>query len=260
MSAPMERLHKLLAHAGFGSRRACEELVLSGRVTVDGVVVRTLGSAADLATQEVRCDGEVVRTEPKVYFLLNKPRGYVCTNDDPQGRPRVIDLLRGVCQRIYTVGRLDEDSDGLIVVSNDGELTNLLTHPRYGVAKTYRVVVKGYVSGEQLERIQKGVWLAEGRTSPLRVKVHKRSRDMTAMDVTLREGMNREVRRIFARIGHPVRSLTRIRIGGLVLGSLGAGEFRAISREQVLAAMQAPEPRERRKRPHPKPRRGKTAE
>ena len=258
----MERLHKLLAHAGFGSRRSCEDLIVAGRVSVDGVIVRTLGVSVDLATQVVRCDGEVIRTEPKVYFLLHKPRGYVCTSDDPMHRPKVIDLFHGVYQRIYTVGRLDGDSDGLIVVTNDGELTNLLTHPRYGVAKTYRVVVNGYVSGEQMEKIQKGVWLAEGRTSQLKVRVHKRSRDMTVMDVTLREGMNREVRRIFARIGHKVRSLTRIRIGGLVLGDLHAGSYRAITREQILTMMQAPEPREkpkrerpRRERPRPKPKR-----
>ncbi len=253
----MERIHKLLAHAGYGSRRACEDLIVTGRISVDGVVVRTLGSSVDLATQELRCDGEVIRVEPKVYFLLHKPRGYVCTNADPMNRPKVIDLFQGVCQRIYTVGRLDADSDGLIVVTNDGEMTNILTHPRYGVAKTYRVIVKGYVSGEQLEKIQKGVWLAEGRTSQLKVKVHKRSRDMTAMDVTLREGMNREVRRIFARIGHQVRSLTRIRIGGLVLGDLRAGAYRAITREQILTMMQAPEPRERpkRERPRQKPKR-----
>ncbi len=255
----MERLHKILAHAGYGSRRACEEFILAGRVSVDGAIVRTLGVSVDLATQQVRCDGEVVKTEPNVYFLLNKPRGVVCTNDDPMRRPKVIDLFQGICQRIYTVGRLDADSDGLIIVTNDGELTNLLTHPRYGVPKTYRVVVKGYVGGEQIEKIQAGIWLAEGKTSRLRVRVHKRSREMTIMDVTLREGINREVRRIFARIGHTLRSLTRIRIGGLVLGGLHPGQYREISREQILTSMKAPLPsekphRERRPRRHQKPR------
>lgn len=253
----MERLHKLLAHAGYGSRRACEEFILAGRVSVDGAIVRTLGVAVDPSKQEVRCDGEVIKTEPTVYFLLNKPRGVVCTSDDPLRRPKVIDLFQGVCQRIYTVGRLDGDSDGLIIVTNDGEMTNLLTHPRYGVPKTYRVVVNGYVGGEQIEKIQAGIWLAEGKTSRLRVKVHKRSRDMTVMDVTLREGINREVRRIFARIGHSVRSLTRIRIGGLVLGGLRPGQYREIGREQILAAMKAPEPVERPRGEHKRRRRQK---
>jgi 23S rRNA pseudouridine2605 synthase len=146
----MERLQKVLARAGFGSRRACEMLITEGRVTVDGAVVRELGIRVDPGTAAITCDGLPVKPQPTVYYAVHKPTGVLCTNSDPQGRKTVFDLLPPSVERIYCVGRLDEDSEGLLVVTNDGTLCNLLTHPRYGVTKTYHVVVQGELGGAQI--------------------------------------------------------------------------------------------------------------
>src|SRR5947207_5234822 len=158
----MERLNKLLAHAGLGSRRYCETLISAGRVLIDGHVVRDLATKVDPEKQRVAVDGEPVRTERPVYWLVNKPRGYLCTNHDPARRPLVIDLVPQVSQRVYTVGRLDEASEGLLLMTNDGDLAYRLMHPRFGVDKTYLVQVAGHPSSEDLQRLLKGVWLSEG--------------------------------------------------------------------------------------------------
>jgi pseudouridine synthase len=167
--------------------------------------------------------------------MLNKPRNVITSVRDERGRRTVLDLVRGIRERVFPVGRLDWESQGLLILTNDGELANLLTHPRYGVPRTYHVRVRGQLTPEILARLQKGVWLAEGKTRPVRVLVKKRDREGAVLEVTLREGMNREVRRIFARFGLAVKRLKRIRVGPLGLGSLPEGHFRVLDRQEVEA-------------------------
>lgn len=165
-----QRLQKILAAAGVDSRRKCEELILSGAVRVNGNVVDTLPVFVDPEKDVITVGGKKIRAEPKVCFLLNKPKGVICTSSDPQGRKKAIDLVP-VRERIYCVGRLDADSTGLIILTNDNELANILTHPRYGVPKTYIATVKGEIGGEAAERLKAGVWLAEGKTGRAAVKI-----------------------------------------------------------------------------------------
>jgi pseudouridine synthase family len=230
----MERLHKFLAEAGLGSRRKCESLIESGRVSIGGKRVTKLGQMVDPAKDSVYCDGESIKKQKKIYFLVNKPRGYVCTNVAHSNDPRAIDLLNYIEQRVYTVGRLDKDSEGLIIITNDGELANLLSHPRYGVEKTYLVVVKGRVSDATIRVLKRGIWISEGKASPASVKIISRRYKHSALEIGLKEGKNREIRRILAKIDHPVISLKRTKIGPLKMHySLRVGKYRALSKEEV---------------------------
>ncbi|MDQ7780892.1 MAG: pseudouridine synthase [Planctomycetota bacterium] len=232
----MERLHKVLAHAGVASRRECERIIAEGRVSVNGRVVTDLGIKVDTSVDVVVFDGSRVRPETPIYFMLNKPKGFVCSNNPEGGKPRVVDIFTKISQRLFTVGRLDVDSEGLIVVTNDGELCNLLTHPRYEIPKTYSVTVRGYLEPAAMERIQKGVWLSDGRTSPARIRMVHRDRRCSNVEVTLAEGRYREVRRIFAQLGHPVSRLVRTSIGRLRLGQLKPGQYMRVRKETLLAA------------------------
>ena len=236
-----ERLQKLLARAGFGSRRACEELITAGRVTVDGQVVKELGAKADLATRDVRLDGSRLRAEHPEYWLLNKPAGVVCTNFDPAGRRRPIDLMSHVKARLFPVGRLDVDSKGLLIMTNDGEFANRLAHPRYEVPKTYLATVAGEVTPGDVRRIMRGVYLSEGRTRTSQIRVIKRSRMRSIVEVTIREGRNRQVRRMLARLGHPVQDLVRTRIGRISLRGLGAGQSRRLMPDELEYLREMPE-------------------
>ncbi|MBN2582176.1 MAG: rRNA pseudouridine synthase [Planctomycetes bacterium] len=227
-----ERLHKILAHAGYGSRRACEELVEAGRVTVNGRTV-TLGDKAEAGSDDIRVDGRRIRAEQKVYFLLNKPKNIICTNSDPYGRRKVTDLLADVRQRVYPVGRLDADSRGLLIMTNDGDLAARLTHPRYEVPKTYEVEVKGEISGEDIQKLVSGVWLSEGRTRRSQLRLLHRGKDHSRLEITLREGRNRQVRRMLAHLDHKVKGLTRTRIGPLTLKGLGPGKYRPLTDSEV---------------------------
>jgi 23S rRNA pseudouridine2605 synthase len=231
----MERLNKLLAHAGVGSRRYCETLISSGRVAVDGHAVRELGTKVDPQKQRVAVDGEPVRLERPVYWLLNKPRGYLCTNRDPARRPLAIDLVPQVNQRVYTVGRLDEDSEGLLLLTNDGDLANRLMHPRFGVEKTYQVQVAGVPTGEELQQLLKGVWLSAGHVRAKHVKREKKQGESTWLRIVLDEGKNREIRRMLARLGHKVVRLRRIGLGPLRLGTLPSGRARRLTKEEADA-------------------------
>jgi 23S rRNA pseudouridine2605 synthase len=224
----MERLNKYLAHAGLGSRRHCEELILAGRVSVDGRTVRELATRVG-DEQAVAVDGAAVRAERPVYWLVNKPRGYLCTNHDPAGRPLAIDLVPHVHQRVYTVGRLDEDSEGLLLLTNDGELANRLMHPRYGVEKTYLVQVAGEPTHEEIERLLKGIWLSDGHVRARSVRRLKRQGESTWLKIVLSEGKNREIRRMLARLGHKVLRLRRVAIGPVELGRLAPGKSRPVS-------------------------------
>lgn len=227
-----ERLQKVLASAGFGSRRECEELILQGRVEVDGQVADKLGTRVDPAVQQLRVDGTPVRISRRVYFAVNKPPGVVTTNRDPSGRPRVVDLVRTE-ERVFAVGRLDRSSEGLILVTNDGELANELTHPRYGVTKVYRVRVAGQPSVEVLQRLRRGIHLAEGVAKVAAITVRKRYQQSTELEVTLDEGRNREIRRILARVGHKVLGLKRIAFGPIKLANLPSGASRRLTGEEV---------------------------
>lgn len=228
-----ERLQKLMAAAGFGSRRACEEMILDGMVTVNGEVMAELPVMVDPSKDRVVIAGKPLRMEKPVYFLMNKPRGVLCTHDDPSGRKRVIDLLVGVRERVFPVGRLDIESTGLIILTNDGALTQKLTHPRFGVPKTYRAEVMGVPNEETLDKARKGVWLAEGKSAPAKIEFIHKQRDRAILEITLREGRDREVRRVLAKLGHKVLRLTRIQIGKLSIQKLPIGAFRMLSPAEV---------------------------
>jgi 23S rRNA pseudouridine2605 synthase len=230
---PVERLNKVLAHAGLGSRRQCDELIAQGRVTVGRETVTELGSKVDIETADVRCDGVPVRAEGAVHYLVNKPVGVVCTNARNESRPRVIDMVRKSSRRLYTVGRLDEDSRGLIIVTNDGELTQQLTHPSHRVPKTYRVRVKGNVIPRKIEAMKEGVPLSEGKVALPKVKVVSRRRGSTDLEVQLHQGINRQIRRVLAKVGHPVIDLQRVAIGPIRDPGLREGAFRRLKPHEV---------------------------
>lgn len=228
------RIQKFLAQAGFGSRRQCEELIEMGRVTVDGEVVAALGSKCDPETQTIEVDGTRVKQARYQYFMVNKPVGVVSTSYDQTGRARVIDLVN-TDLRVYNVGRLDKSSEGLILVTNDGDLANRLTHPRYAVPKTYIVHVAGQPRWEDLKVLMRGVRLAEGVARVTEIKVRKRLRSGCELQIVLDEGRNRQIRRILARIGHKVTRLKRVAIGPLPLGDLAPGSWRRLEPFEVDA-------------------------
>lgn len=238
-----ERLQKVLAHAGVASRRECEELIRQGRVDVDGRPVDQLGVRVDPERQEIRLDGELVRTRRREYWLVHKPPGVVSTQRDPAGRPRVVDLVQ-TSERLFPVGRLDKSSAGLMVVTNDGELANRLAHPRYHVPKTYVVTVVGQVRPQSLDRLRKGVHLAEGKARVERLAIKRRRRESTVLEMVLTEGRNREIRRLLARVGHKVVRLVRTAIGPLKLADLPAGASRRLTPAELrqLRRMAGDEP------------------
>lgn len=227
-----QRLQKVLAAAGVDSRRKCEELILDGAVRVNRRVVDKLPAFVDPERDVITVNGKKIHAAQKVYFLLNKPRGVICTNVDPQGRKKAIDIV-SARQRIFCVGRLDIDTSGLIILTNDSKLANRLTHPRYGLAKSYVAKAKGMVDGEQIERLKKGVWLAEGKTARASVKILRRSYRKSSLEITIRQGLNRQVRRMLAKAGLPVKTLTRTRIGKLNSRGLGVGKFRTLTEAEV---------------------------
>jgi 23S rRNA pseudouridine2605 synthase len=230
---PKQRIQKVLAAAGFGSRRHCEELVLDGRVAVNGQAIRTLPVLVDPAADGIAVDGRPIRADKLVYYMLNKPAGVFCTHHDQAGRTRAVDLLIGVRERVFPIGRLDADSMGLLILTNDGPLTQMLTHPRFGVPKTYRVEVAGQPSSNVMEKLRAGVWLSEGRTAPARIEVIHSNRKRTILEITLRESRNREIRRMLAKMGHNVRRLVRVQVGRLSIAKLPLGAFRKLTDEEV---------------------------
>ena len=229
-----DRLQKVMAAAGIGSRRDCEQLILQGRVEVDGDVVTELGTRVVVGQQDVRVDGQPLANPKLKYYLVNKPPGVVSTHRDQDGRLRVIDLVPPE-GHLFTVGRLDRSSEGLMLVTNDGELANRLAHPRYGVAKTYRVTVAGHPTPEALKQLRQGVWLADGRVHVAGLHVKKRQRNITILEMVLTEGRNREIRRMAAKIGHKVLELKRVALGPLTLGDVPAGAYRELTRGELRA-------------------------
>ncbi len=237
-----ERLQKLMAAAGVASRRECEQFILEGRVQVDGNVVRELGVRVDPFKQEIAVDGEKLARTKKVYFAVNKPDGVVCTARDPSGRPRVTDLLPPDVGRVFNVGRLDMASEGLILLTNDGELANQLTHPRHGVEKIYHVQVQGHPTAETLGKLRKGVYLAEGKAHFVNAKLKSRRKNSAVLEVILDEGRNREIRRVLARVGHKVQRLTRIAVGPIRLADLPPSAYRPLTAEEVRSLRNATSP------------------
>jgi pseudouridine synthase len=241
------RLQKVLAEAGVASRRACEELIESGAVAVNGVVVTELPAWVDPRRDRITVEGEGIgRPEPHVYVMLFKPRGVVSTNKDDAGRRRAIDLVPHPSRaRLFAVGRLDVESSGLLLLTNDGELANRLTHPRYGVHKVYEVTVNGSLDEADVKKLESGVFLSDqrsshgrrrgGRTSPTRLRLLKRGRDRTKLRMELREGRNRQVRRMMLYVGHKVRKLRRVQMGPLTLKGLRPGEWRDLTEAEVDA-------------------------
>jgi 23S rRNA pseudouridine2605 synthase len=227
------RLNRFLAMAGVCSRRAADELIAGGRVEVNGAPATELGLRIDPKTDEVHVDGEAVRQEKPVYVLFNKPKNVVCTNARNEQKKRVIDFLPAVRGRLFTVGRLDLDSEGLIVLTNDGDFAQRMTHPRFGVPKLYSVELRGRVTQKDLERARGGVWLAEGPTGGMQIKVDRVIGDRSLLKVMLREGKNREIRRVFAKLGFPVLELKRIRIGELTLHGLKPGTWRFLQKDEI---------------------------
>ena len=227
-----ERVQKVLAAAGIGSRRACEELIAAGRVAVDGEVVQ-LGAKADATTQIITLDGERIHSNPTlVYLLLNKPAGYVTTVTDPQGRPTVMDLIPAT-PRVYPVGRLDRDTEGLLLLTNDGELANRVAHPRYEIEKTYVAQIRGPAKRRAVRQLLEGVTLDDGVAKARSVRELGSAADHTLIEIVLAEGRKREVRRMLQAVGLPLERLARVRVGPLPLGDINPGKFRPLSGAEV---------------------------
>lgn len=231
----MERLQKILAQAGIASRRKCEEMILAGLVEVNGEKVTELGVKADPAVDVITVKGKRIKGEKKLYLMLNKPKGVITSATDPQGRKVVTDFLPGIKERVYPIGRLDYDTEGLLLLTNDGEFANLLTHPSHHVPKTYLATVKGVPHGTSLEKLQKGIQLEDGMTAPAEVEYHDIDTDKneTTISITIYEGRNRQVRRMFDAIHHPVIKLKRVRFGELPLAPLARGKFRHLTDEEI---------------------------
>ncbi|KXG75301.1 Ribosomal large subunit pseudouridine synthase B [Fervidicola ferrireducens] len=228
------RLQKFLAMAGIASRRACETLILDGRVQVNGKIVKELGIKVDPDVDEVRVDGEICRIKMKpVYIIMNKPKGVLTTVKDPFGRPTIIDLLAGVKERVFPVGRLDKDTEGLLIITNDGELSYKLTHPKHQIDKTYIAKVMGVPDEKDIRRLRKGIFLEDGKTAPAKVRILKKGKNFAVLEIIIHEGRKRQVRRMCEAIGHPVLSLRRTRIGNLTLRGLAPGGWRYMTEEEV---------------------------
>ncbi len=232
-AGPRIRLQKFLASCGLGSRRACEDFITAGRVSVDGQAVNRLGATVDPSRQQIELDGEPLKIERKKYYLLNKPRGVVCTNRDPAGRMRVIDLFPPDGPRLFSVGRLDAESEGLIVVTNDGDLSQKLAHPKFRIFRTYHVHVAGIPNRPVLDSLREGQHFAEGRFRVHSAKLLKKQGLSSHLEIVLTEGQNREVRRLLARVGHKVMRLKRVAFGPIHLGRLKRGEVRELTHSEL---------------------------
>lgn len=248
----LERLQKIIAHAGFASRREAEAMIREGRVTVNGRVVKELGSKADAARDHIKVDGKLItRAETHRYILLNKPREVMSTVNDPEGRKTVVDLVKGVRERIYPVGRLDFQSEGLLLLTNDGDLAYKVSHPQHGSMKTYHVKVRGIPEERIIAKLERGITIEGKRTVPCEISKMKTTGRSTGRrddegnswyEVKLREGRNQQIRKMFKAVGHPVSKLRRVAIGPISDPHLSAGDWRELTPREVkmLATMQEP--------------------
>ena len=230
----MERLQKYIASSGYTSRRKAEDLIREGRVSVNGQVVTELGTKVK-SGDVVLVDGEAIVGENKVYYLFYKPQGCVCTLDDEFGRDKVVDYFEDVEERIYPVGRLDFDTTGALIMSNDGDFANMIMHPRSHLEKIYEVTIKGLIKGEDLHHLEKGVYLEGKKTMPCKIKVTYKDIEhkTTVLKIKLYEGKNRQVKKMFESVGHPVKSLHRISVGCVNLKGLRPGEYRRLKPQEV---------------------------
>ena len=228
----MERLQKVLAQAGIASRRKCETLIVDGRVTVDDTVVTELGFRVNAQSQRIEVDGKPIHLEEKVCLVLHKPTSRITSVSDPEGRKTVMDLLSDVPERVYPVGRLDYDTSGLLLLTNDGTLTQRLLHPSFLTDKVYRVTVLGMVDKALIQVLQTGVELDDGMTAPARVQVLRQHPRESVVELTIHEGRNRQVRRMFEALDLPVKRLKRIQFANILLGTLATGSWRILTREE----------------------------
>lgn len=231
----MERLQKVLAGAGVASRRKCEEYIVEGRVKVNGKVIDKLGTKVDPEKDLIEFDNKKInnKIEKKIYVLLNKPLNYITTMNDPEGRKNVADLVNKISQRIYPVGRLDYDTEGLLIMTNDGDLTYKLTHPSHEIKKTYLAVVEGFPGGQALNKLKSGILLEDGLTAPADAKLLKKYKKSSLLQITIHEGRNRQVRRMCDAVGHPVVKLKRIQIAFLRLDNLKTGKYRHLTVAEI---------------------------
>jgi 23S rRNA pseudouridine2605 synthase len=230
----LERIQKIISAAGVTSRRAAEELITEGRVRVNGKVVTELGTKADPSKDHIKVDGKLINPQqPQTYIMLNKPAGFVTTMSDPEGRPTVQDLLKGIKVRVYPVGRLDYNTEGLLLLTNDGDFAHLITHPKHEFPKTYLAKVKGVLEDSQIDNLENGIYLDDGKTAPAKIKKVRKEEANSWLEITIHEGRKRQVRRMFDRVGHSVIRLKRIRTGNQTLGDLAEGTFRYLTPDEV---------------------------
>ena len=229
-----ERLQKILSRAGISSRRAAEKIILEGRVTVDGKIISELGTKADIEKNKICVDGKILTfDEEKIYLLLNKPKNFLCSVKDDRGRKTVLDLVPNISERIYPVGRLDFDSEGLIILTNDGELTNLLLHPKFKIEKTYRAKIFGELTDEKIKKLRAGIELDDGLTAPAKIFLISREKNFSVAEITIHEGRNRQIRRMFAATGCEVKKLCRIKFANLNLNGVEVGKFRRLTSKEI---------------------------
>jgi 23S rRNA pseudouridine2605 synthase len=230
----IQRINKILSEAGLASRRKADELITSGRVMLNGKIIRELGAKAEWGKDSIKLDGrEILKPAEKIYLILNKPFGYVCTLNDPQGRPIVTDLLREIPQRVFPVGRLDFDSMGLLLLTNDGDFSFQLTHPKYHMPRTYKITVQGNISEKDINTIKNGIELADGYISASSASLIGRQGEKSLVRLTIAQGRNRIVRRMIEALGYSVVHLVRIGFGSLELGNLKVGKYRHLKPDEV---------------------------
>lgn len=231
----MERLQKVLAHAGVASRRAAEQMILDGKVQVNNTVVKELGIKVDPEKDVILVNGKPITKEQKRTLMFFKPLGVITAMSDPEGRRTVADFFEEVPERVYPVGRLDYNTDGLLIMTNDGELAKRMMHPRYELKKTYSLVTRGIPKEEELDRLRAGIRLEDGMTAPAEIEVIYRDKvkEEAKIEIIIHEGRNRQVRRMFERIGYPVKRLRRIQIGPLTLKAMRKGEFRDLTDREM---------------------------
>ncbi len=227
------RLNKFLASCGIASRRKCDELIFAGKVKVNGEIIKTPAFKIDPEKDEVSVNENIVKLPKKIYIALNKPEGVLCSLKDDFGRTLIIDLLPEIKERIFPVGRLDFNSEGLILLTNDGELSNRLIHPKYKVEKTYHVLIKGNIDEDSLEKLSKGIELDGKKTQPSKIKILDMGKKTTFIEIKIKEGKKRQIRRMLKEVGYEVKKLRRVKFGPIKLGRLKKGEWRYLTKKEV---------------------------
>lgn len=228
------RLQKFLAHGGVGSRRKCEEYIVEGKVKVNGKVIKELGYKIDLKSDSIEFENKKINIDQKkIYILLNKPKGYITTVKDQFNRKVILDLISEIDERIYPVGRLDYDTEGLILLTNDGKLTYKLTHPKFEINKEYIALIRGIPSSKEINRFKKGLQIEDYTTSPAEFEIIKLKGSNTMVRIVIHEGRNRQIRKMCDKIGHPVISLKRIKIGKIGIGNLSLGHWRYLDKNEI---------------------------